>query len=58
MDNHSAVVGAVLWVAVAFTIVTGIQYLIDGRRALRSAGSGSRGVSPHTVKPSTVAPGR
>jgi CDP-diacylglycerol---glycerol-3-phosphate 3-phosphatidyltransferase len=58
MEHHSSVVGAVLWVAVAFTIVTGIQYLLDGRRAVRSADPDSHGVSPRTVKPSTVAPGR
>ncbi|MGA2037163.1 MAG: CDP-alcohol phosphatidyltransferase family protein [Acidimicrobiales bacterium] len=29
-------IGVALWVAVAFTLVTGAQYLVDGRRAARS----------------------
>jgi len=35
---HRVLVGAVLWVAVAFTLVTGAQYLVDGRKAMRSVG--------------------
>jgi CDP-diacylglycerol---glycerol-3-phosphate 3-phosphatidyltransferase len=27
-----------IWVATAFTLVTGFQYLLDGRRALRTTG--------------------
>jgi len=34
---HKTVVGAVLWVAVAFTLVTGMQYLLDGRRVAQRA---------------------
>ena len=37
---HRTVVGAVLWVAVALTLVTGVQYLADGRRAARVQGAG------------------
>ena len=33
-------VGAVLWFAVALTLVTGIQYLADGRKAARAQGAG------------------
>lgn len=36
---HRIAVGAVLWVAVAFTLVTGAQYLLDGRKAGRSPGA-------------------
>lgn len=41
---HRSVVGAVLWVAVAFTLVTGAQYLLDGRKALQSATGADRGL--------------
>jgi CDP-diacylglycerol--glycerol-3-phosphate 3-phosphatidyltransferase len=30
---------AVLWVAVAFTLVSGLQYIMDGRDALRTTGA-------------------
>ncbi|HLN04727.1 MAG TPA: CDP-alcohol phosphatidyltransferase family protein [Acidimicrobiales bacterium] len=33
---HKTAIGAVLWVAVAFTLVTGAQYFLDGRKAVRS----------------------
>lgn len=36
---HRGAVGAVLWVAVALTVLTGVQYLEDGRKAARSQGS-------------------
>jgi hypothetical protein len=35
------VVQACLWVAVAFTLVTGAQYLLDGDRATSATGSKS-----------------
>jgi len=39
---HHRVLDVALWVAVAFTVVTGAQYLMDGRRAARAAlGHGS-----------------
>jgi CDP-diacylglycerol---glycerol-3-phosphate 3-phosphatidyltransferase len=31
--DHDWVAGAVLWVAVVLTLVTGVQYLLEGRRA-------------------------
>jgi CDP-diacylglycerol--glycerol-3-phosphate 3-phosphatidyltransferase len=34
--SHRTVLTAAVWVAVAFTLVTGVQYLLDGRRAARS----------------------
>jgi CDP-diacylglycerol--glycerol-3-phosphate 3-phosphatidyltransferase len=41
VSPHKTAVGAVLWAAVAFTLVTGAQYLADGRRELRSLGDKS-----------------
>ena len=32
---HRRVLDVAVWVAVAFTVVTGAQYLLDGRRAAR-----------------------
>jgi phosphatidylglycerophosphate synthase len=29
----------VMWIAVALTLFTGVQYLLDGRRAFREAGA-------------------
>jgi len=34
---HHGVLGVAAWVAVAFTLATGAQYLLDGRRASRAA---------------------
>ena len=34
LENSDAVLTGALWVAVAFTLVTGLQYLLDGRAAL------------------------
>jgi len=34
---HRGVLAVAVWVAVAFTVVTGGQYLLDGRRASRAA---------------------
>lgn len=36
--GHDAVADAVLWVAVALTLVTGAQYLLDGRSAATTLG--------------------
>lgn len=38
LDSYLWVADALLWLAVAFTIVSGMQYLIDGRSALRTTG--------------------
>ncbi len=35
--HHHALLAGVLWLAVAFTLVTGAQYLVDSRRAHRSS---------------------
>lgn len=32
---HHGVIDVAVWVAVAFTVVTGVQYLLDGRRAVQ-----------------------
>jgi CDP-diacylglycerol--glycerol-3-phosphate 3-phosphatidyltransferase len=37
---HRTVLSVAVWVAVAFTLVTGAQYLADGRRATRARGAG------------------
>jgi CDP-diacylglycerol--glycerol-3-phosphate 3-phosphatidyltransferase len=34
--SHRWILTAAVWVAVAFTLVTGVQYLLDGRRAARA----------------------
>ena len=36
--HHHGVQVAVIWVAAALTVITGGQYLADGRRAFREAG--------------------
>jgi CDP-diacylglycerol---glycerol-3-phosphate 3-phosphatidyltransferase len=33
---HHSLVQTVLWLAVALTVVTGVQYLLDGRRVMRA----------------------
>ncbi len=38
--THPTVLSVAVWVAVALTLVTGVQYLVDGRRAARAIGSG------------------
>jgi CDP-diacylglycerol--glycerol-3-phosphate 3-phosphatidyltransferase len=38
---HRGVLGVAVWVAVAFTVMTGVQYLLDGRRAARAAAAGT-----------------
>ena len=35
---HRGVLGVAVWVAVAFTVATGAQYLLDGRRAAQAVG--------------------
>ena len=32
------IVAAALWIAVAFTVVTGLQYLVDGQSATSTTG--------------------
>ena len=41
LEDADLVVQACLWVAVAFTLVTGAQYLLDGDRATSATGSKS-----------------
>lgn len=38
LDPHPWVADTLLWVAVAFTLVSGLQYALDGRDALRTTG--------------------
>ena len=42
LESADAVLTGALWVAVAFTLVTGLQYLFDGRAALAPGRSESR----------------
>jgi CDP-diacylglycerol--glycerol-3-phosphate 3-phosphatidyltransferase len=35
-DHAPRLAGAVLWLAVMLTIVSGYQYLVDGRRSVRA----------------------
>jgi CDP-diacylglycerol--glycerol-3-phosphate 3-phosphatidyltransferase len=46
--SHSPLLLAALWLAVAFTVITGAQYLVDGRRALaaRAAAEAAPGARP------------
>jgi CDP-diacylglycerol--glycerol-3-phosphate 3-phosphatidyltransferase len=37
--HHSGVRVTIMWIAVALTLFTGVQYLVDGRRAFREAGA-------------------
>jgi CDP-diacylglycerol--glycerol-3-phosphate 3-phosphatidyltransferase len=37
--HHHDVPLAIIWVAAALTVITGVQYLTDGRRAFREAGA-------------------
>ena len=46
---HHGVLRVAVWVAVAFTVVTGAQYLLDGRRAARAA----QGDVPSDSRPGT-----
>ena len=39
IEDADLVVGASLWLAVAFTLVTGVQYLIDGSLAASTTGA-------------------
>jgi CDP-diacylglycerol---glycerol-3-phosphate 3-phosphatidyltransferase len=36
VSSHPTVLSVAIWVAVAFTLLTGVQYLVDGRRAARA----------------------
>lgn len=47
---HHTVLGGVLWAAVVLTVVSGVQYVLDGRRAARppEAGTGGPG-APGTI---------
>ena len=38
LERHSWPIDTLLWVAVAFTVVTGLQYAIDGQRAMSLTG--------------------
>ncbi len=39
LEPYPWVADILLWVAVAFTVISGLQYLLDGRDALRTTGS-------------------
>lgn len=41
LAGHGVVLSVAVWVAVAFTLVTGVQYVIDGRRAAREGSTPS-----------------
>ncbi|MGI9597305.1 MAG: CDP-alcohol phosphatidyltransferase family protein, partial [Acidimicrobiales bacterium] len=38
LDDHLWVADTLLWLAVAFTLISGLQYAIDGRNSLRTTG--------------------
>lgn len=38
LEDHALAVDLLLWVAVAFTVITGLQYAFDGRRAMSVTG--------------------
>ena len=44
VSPHRRVLEVALWVAVAFTLVTGGQYVVDGRRATRAATGHGEGI--------------
>ena len=37
-DDAPWIADSMLWIAVVFTLVSGAQYVLDGRRALRTTG--------------------
>lgn len=39
LDAQDGVISAMLWVAVAWTVLSGVQYLLDGQAALSETGS-------------------
>jgi phosphatidylglycerophosphate synthase len=39
LEGAPWVADGLLWIAVAFTLYTGIQYALDGRAALRTTGA-------------------
>lgn len=41
LSGHRTVLSTVIWVAVALTLYTGGEYLVDGRRAVRAGPAGS-----------------
>ena len=38
LEHHALPIDILLWIAVAFTAVTGLQYAFDGQRALSHTG--------------------
>ncbi len=38
LEHHSWPIDTLLWIAVAFTVVTGLQYAVDGQRAMSLTG--------------------
>lgn len=38
LEHHALPIDLLLWIAVAFTVVTGLQYALDGQRALSHTG--------------------
>ncbi len=46
LTHHPAAVSAAMWLAVFFTVLTGVQYLEDGRRAARAHRAPARGDVP------------
>jgi CDP-diacylglycerol--glycerol-3-phosphate 3-phosphatidyltransferase len=38
LEDHSWPIDGLLWIAVAFTVVTGLQYALDGQRAMSLTG--------------------
>ena len=38
LEDHDTVIAVSLWVAVGWTIYSGVQYLLDGQNALSTTG--------------------
>jgi CDP-diacylglycerol--glycerol-3-phosphate 3-phosphatidyltransferase len=49
LAGHTSILDAGIWVAAALTVVTGIQYTVDGRRAARARAAGPAAPTTGTV---------
>ncbi len=49
LAGHTSILDAGIWVATALTVVTGIQYYVDGRQAARARAAGQTAPAAGTV---------
>jgi CDP-diacylglycerol--glycerol-3-phosphate 3-phosphatidyltransferase len=49
LATHQSLLSAGMWVATAMTVLTGAQYLVDGRRAARARSTAATAPSAGTV---------